>query len=167
MKLTYQLTKADLVAFNEYHSAHSPLHIKMRRRHRILVPIFYLVLAAFWAFHGDYTVPSMLAVAAVLWFLLSPRWLRRRYRKHFQKHVEETIGDALETPTTVELREDGIHSTGHMGHSVFNYSVVDKIVENDGFTYIYIGKGMALIVPHDRVPAGATEELTDGIKARL
>ncbi len=38
-RIEYRLTEKDLLAFNLYHSATSPLHQKQRRRHRLLVPL--------------------------------------------------------------------------------------------------------------------------------
>jgi Flp pilus assembly protein TadB len=118
MKLIYQLNPADLVTFNEYHSAHSDLHIKQRRKHRIIVPIVYLVLAALILMTGARIGAVFFSFFAVLWFLLSPSWLRRRYRKHFQKHVAETVGDSLRDPIILELQDDGIHSQSYVGQSV-------------------------------------------------
>jgi len=164
MKVTFQLEQDDYVKFNEYHSIHSPLHIKARRKHRVIVPIIYLVITVLSLLNSDYVLATVFGIFAILWFLLSPAWQKRRYRKHFQKHVAETIGDALKEPSSVELMEDGIHSTSYAGHSVFKYSVVEKIVENEGFTYIYIGKGMAIIIPHDRVDESEVNELVAEIK---
>lgn len=166
MRLTFQLTQSDLVQFNEYHSAHSPLQIKARRKHRSRVPIIYLIFTAIFVVLDNLTLAAFFGVFAVLWFFISPRLMTKRYKKYFQKHIEETVGDELNEPSTVQLMDDGIHSTSHMGHSIFKYSVVEKIIENDGFTYIYIGKGMALIIPHDRVSGNEVEEFVAEIGKR-
>jgi hypothetical protein len=166
MKITFQLTQKDLVKFNEYHSAHSPLHIKTLRRQRILVPIIYLVIAAFSAISLNYTFATMFSVLSVLWFLLYPKWIKKRCKKYFTKHVEENFSNVDKEPSSIELQEDGIHSTSHMGHSTFKYSVIEKVVENDGVTYIYIGKGIALVIPHDRVSADDRNSLITEIEQR-
>jgi predicted membrane protein len=153
MNLKFQLTQEDLVKFNEYHSAHSLLHIKNRRRYRIVVPIIYIVLSGIFFVLSEFIMGVIFILFALVWFLLAPWRQRRRYKKHFQKHVAETVGNALEEPTEIELKEDGIHGKSHIGSSIFKYSSVDKIINEEGYTYIYIGKGMALIIPHDRVPA--------------
>ena len=164
MKITFQLTQDDLVEFNLYHSAHSPLHIKTLRRQRVLVPIIYLVISVFGAMRVDLVFAGIFAALSILWFLLFPKWTKKRYRKHYIKHIEENFSSIDKEPVTIELKDDGIHSTSHMGHSVFKYSVVEKIVENDDVTYIYIGKGMALVLPHDRVPDNERAALREGIE---
>ncbi len=164
MKLTYQLTLDDLVKFNIYHTENSPIHIKARRRYRIIPPAIYLALAMFGYFAGDVGFAMTFAGLAIVWFLFSPRILKRRYRKHFEKHVEENFKDSVKESSTVELEEDGVHSTSQMGESIFKYSAVEKIVANDGFTYVYIGKGMAIVIPHDRVPENQINDLVTGIE---
>jgi hypothetical protein len=166
MKLTYQLTQDDLLKFNEYHCAHSQLHIKARKRHRTIVPIIYLALAVFGALTIDFVFASILLLFAVLWFLLSPRWLTRRYRNHFQKYIDENLKDIIKEPSTVEILDDGIHSTSFIGHSIFKYQAVEKIVEDDALTYIYIGKGMAIIIPHDRVSESELKDLLAEVETR-
>ena len=152
MKLTCQLQPADLVAFNEYHSAHSKLHRKQRWKYRVIVPIVYLILAAILYTSSGPMGASVLVAFALIWFLFSPLWLRRRYRKHFQKHVAETSGESLKDPMVLELVDEGIRVQSHIGQSVFKYTAVGNIARDVGRTYVYIGKGMALILPEDRIP---------------
>lgn len=166
MKLIYQLEPSDLVAFNEYHVAHSDLHKKQRRKHRIVVPIVYLVLSALLLIVDARIGSVLLAAFAIIWFLLSPRWLKRRYRKHFQKHVAETVGDSLKEPVTLELHDDGIHSASYLGQSTYKYSAVGQIVGNGIYTYVYIDKGMALVLPDDRISRDQIDTFVAEIKTR-
>ena len=66
----------------------------------------------------------------------------------------------------MEVKDDGIHSTSFLGHSVFKYQAVERIVEDDAATYVYIGKGMAIIIPHDRVSERELKDLIAGIEER-
>lgn len=164
MKITFQLTQEDLVKFNEYHSAHSPLHIKTQRRQQIIVPVIYLVIAILSAISADYSLAIIFVALSILWILLYPKWIKKRYKKYFIKHIAENFSNINKEPSSIELREDGIHSTSHIGHSIFKYSAVDKIVENGGATYVYIEKGMALVIPHDRISDNDRKSLITGIK---
>jgi len=164
--IEYRLTENDLLKFNLYYSANSELHQKHRRRHRVLVPVAYAVLAALLCLSRAFVAASLFAIFGVAWFLLSPRWMRKRYQKHYEKHIRETVGESLRTPMTLELRADGICSTSHLGESKYRYSAVDKIVENDGYTYVFIGKGMALVLPHDRIPQATISSVVSEITQR-
>jgi hypothetical protein len=92
--------------------------------------------------------------------------MRRRYQKHYEKHIRETVGQSLQKSMTLELRDDGICSSSSLGESKYRYSAVDRIVENDGYTYVFIGKGMALVLPHDRIPKDAIDSLATEINQR-
>lgn len=164
MKITFKLTQDDLIKFNEYHTEHSPIFIKDSRKNRILVPIIYLFIAILFLLSDKCEIAIIFAVLAVLWFTFFPIMLKRRNKKFFQKHVEENSKDIAKEPSTVEIKEDSIYTSSYIGNSSFKFSVVEKIVENDGFTYIYIGKGMAIIIPHDRVSQSQRNDLIAEVK---
>lgn len=165
-RIEYQLTEEDLVRFNLYYSAHSELHKRQRRRHRLLVPVVYVMLAGLLCWIRAFIGASILAAFALVWFLLSPAWLRWRFRKHYEKHIRETKVETLKEPMTLELQPDGICTSSAVGESKFRYSAVDQIVENDGYTYVFIGKGMALILPHDRIARETIAALVAEISQR-
>ena len=166
MKLTCQLTPADLVAFNEYHAANSPLHKRHRLRYRLSIPIVFLSGVAFFVAVGAYLAAVPLTVFAVVWFVLSPCWLKYRNKRIYQKHIAENVGDSLREPSILELCDDGIHSTSHLGQSVYNYSAVGQIATDGGYTFVYIGKGMALVLPEDRLPRDEIDAFVTEIWAR-
>ena len=165
-RIEYQLTEEDLIRFNLYYSAHSELHKRQRRRHRLLVPVVYAVLAGLCCMSRSFIVASVLAAFALVWFLVSPAWLRWRFRKHYEKHIRETKGETLKEPMTLELQPDGICTSSAVGESKFRYSAVDQIVENEGYTYVFISKAMALILPHDRIAQETITALVAEISRR-
>lgn len=165
-RIEYRLTEEDLLKFNLYCSANSELHQKQRRRHRVLVPVAYAILAALLCVSRSFVAASVFAAFGAAWLLFSPRWMRRHYRKYYEKQIRETVGESLRTPMTLELGADGICTTSHLGESRFRYSAVDKIVENDGCTYVFIGKGMALVLPHDRIPKDTINSVVAEITQR-
>ena len=165
-RIEYKLTEQDLLRFNLYHSTTSDLHQKQRRRHRVVVPAAYLILAILLCLSELFIAATLFVLFAAGWFFLSPRLMNKRYRKIYEKHIRETVGDSLRTPMTLELRPDGISSSSYLGESKYRYSVVDRIVENDGYTYVFIGKGMALVLPHDRIPKDAIASLVAEITQR-
>ncbi|MHB9024424.1 MAG: YcxB family protein [Armatimonadota bacterium] len=166
MKLTYQLEAQDLVAFNLFHAAHSPLLRNQRWRQRFFFPIVYLLLAGVSLFVQAYAMSAMFAVVSILWFLLAPGLLQRYYRSVITKYVHETVDDSLKDPVVLELGDDGIHSTSYLGQTVYNYSAVGEVGKDSEHTYIYIGKGMALVLPKDRIPAEQITAFVAEVEAR-
>ncbi|MHB1000676.1 MAG: YcxB family protein [Armatimonadota bacterium] len=150
-RLEYNLTEKDLVEFNIYHSLHSELHLKERRKLRLMVPVIYIILAGILILIGNRLAASVFGVIAIGWYFISPMWINSKYRKHFERHIKDVIGDSISDPITIEVKPDGIFSTSHAGEARYKLSSVEKIAEDDGYTYVYVGKGMAFILPHDRI----------------
>lgn len=166
MKLIYQLTPSDLVAFDVYHAAHSELTRKQRRNYRIVLTTIYLTIAALF-FAIDRRIASALVAAfAIIWFLSYPQRTERRSRIYFQRFIAETVGDSLKEAVILELHDDGIHSTSYLGQSTIKYSAVDKLVVDGIYTYVYIGRGAALIFPDDRIPRDQINAFVEEIKTR-
>ena len=162
----YQLAEADIIQFHMFCWADSEVFRKQCRKFRLIVFLVYLVLSAPLYLSGVYVGAVLFTSVAVAWFLLSPSWLQRRSRRHYAKRIRETVGDSLREPVKVELHPDGIHSLSYLGESVFRYTAVDRIVEDGGYTYVFIGKGMAIVLPHDRVPKETITALVTEIGER-
>ena len=165
-RIEYTLTAEDLLQFNLYYSSISPNHARQRKRHRILVPVVYMILALLLLREGSHIAATLFTLFAAVWFALSPRWLRKRYCKHYERHIAETAGDVLPRSTVLELLPDGIFSSSHIGETKFRYDAVDRVVENNGYTYVFIGKGMALVLPHDRISKDTIAAFVDEIQRK-
>jgi len=165
-RLEYTLSAEDLLQFNLYYASTSKAVARQKRIYRYVIPAIYLALALFLFIGRSHVLAWMFVLLSVLWFLFYPLRFRRRYRKHYERYVAEAFGDVLPRATTLELLPDGIFSSSHMGESTFRYEMVGRIVENEGYTYIFIGKGMALVLPHDRIPEESIKGFVKGIESR-
>jgi hypothetical protein len=165
-RIEYNQTEKDLLQFNLYYAANSKFHRKRCIRHRLIIPVVYLIFAIVPLLHKSFVFASFLIIFAVAWFFLSPSLMQMQYKRLYMKHIRETVGDSLKKPIILELRSDGIFSSSHLGEFLYRYSVIDKIVENEGYTYIFIDKGRAFILPHDKIPRESIESLTTEITQR-
>lgn len=98
-KLEFMLTKQDILEFNLYHSKHSPLHLAERRKVRFYVPVFYLLMAGIGYFYVDGHFATIFIAIAVAWYLLSPLWIERKYRKHYEKYRAGSDSQQPVTPS--------------------------------------------------------------------
>lgn len=165
-RLEYQLTEDDILQFHLYYASISDYHKKQRMKQRVRVPVIYLAIALLFLVSKWYVGAVLFAICAVGWSLLFPIWARRSYRKNCQKLIKESIGDSLSKPGVLELQEDGIFSLSYLGESKYNYSVIDRVVEHDGYTYIFIDKGTALILPYDRISQEDRRSFVDEVNRR-
>lgn len=153
VKLEYKLTEEDLVAFNIYHIAHSSLHRSEQHKARVIPSALLAAFGAAMYALDRATILLVIYVAlGVAWYLLCPRYLASRYRRNVRKHVGEISSDLVKAPVVLEPRDDGIYGSSFTGETKYNYAAVGEIVEDGGYTFVFLGKGMAFILPHDRVP---------------
>jgi hypothetical protein len=165
-RLECTLNETDLLRFYLYYWEHSELGCRQRRRQCLFVPLIYLALAAFVCLYRLYVIAGIFVLFAIAWYLLWPWCLSIRIRRFYASHIKETVGDTLREPRIHRLSPEGICSLSGQGDSVYRYSAVDRIVENDGYTYVFIGKNQALILPHDRLLKEAIDTFVAEIQRR-
>ena len=175
-RLRYTLTKEARLEFNIYHTEHSATISRQTRKARILPPLIWLLVAlGFQAFfyyrfgRGPLWFPVIVFAASALWFLLYPLCRRWWVRKTLASYLGEIEGkDPLNA--TLELRDDRLRAEADDGMTEARYAEVEKLVENKGCLYIYVGWAMAFIVPLEAFGGEAAyrkfrEELELKIKA--
>ncbi len=152
-RIECQWTEKDLVEFN----FNFGLSTAFYKKQQIIVQLIILVIAVpsliFHFSSQSYLDSAITILVAIAWFILIPYLLRYFIRKNCRKLVAETIGDSLGQPHVIELLPDGILSSSQIGELKFPYSSIDRVVENNDYTFIYVGKTMGLILPHDRIPS--------------
>lgn len=166
-RIDYVMTAEDQVEFNLYYSSISPNHARQRRISQVIVPIVYVVMALVLLFIRSYAASFAFIGVAVAWFVLAPRYFGWRYRRYCERQVDEVAAETLPRAVMMELEPDGIVSASDQGNAKFTYDAVDRIEKLENYTYVFIGKGTALILPHDRVEHQAIEDFVTELEARL
>jgi hypothetical protein len=164
-RLEFRLTRDDLLAFSLYYVRHSRVNRRVSRRLRIVGPIIFFLFAVL--LYPNWIPCTIYTLFGVLWFLLYPVAARIRVRRHYAKVLEETAGDFLHDPFVLELRDDAIYSSAHLGESKTWYSGIEQVVENNGYTYILMGKRTAFILPHDRIPKPALDSFLATLREKM
>jgi hypothetical protein len=165
-RLEYTLTEQDLLEFNLYHASQSRRRKLSQLRYRWLIPVIYLGFGIFLATRSEYQAAGMFAAVAVIWALVAPLWLNLRFRRYFQRYVQEHFAEIINQPMTMQLTQEGIQTNSPLGQSLHPYAAVDRIVDHHPYTYIYIGKAMALVLPHDRIPEVPRQRFVKEVERR-
>lgn len=154
--LHYALSEEDHLQLQLYVASTSERIVKRRKRSRWLVPGVYVVLALLLAWAADMSAAVAFLLVAVAWFLLYPKWEKRRYRKHFLSFVQETYQNTIGVPTTLELEEDAIHSDNKKGSSTFLTNAIMGTDEIASFYYLRVDKGVVIAIPKRELGEQAT-----------
>jgi hypothetical protein len=148
MNINYQLTNSDFLEYQLYTSSKSELHKKRRFRSRIIIPIIYIVLGIiFTNLNGKYGIGISFIVFAILWFLFYPMYSKRRYKKHFQKHVEENYKNRINKPVEIDFDENSVNAKDFTSESKINGTELKELIETKDHFFIKLTTDLSLIVP--------------------
>jgi hypothetical protein len=152
MQVSFEQTKDDLIAYNLYHSAHSPA---IRRQRRTMIAVFVsaalVVAMLLLSFPSSPTPPPGILWVVVAAFLIGAAVLPRSYRRGVIKIVGRMI-DEGQNRTLLGRREITISpvdlgAASELRSTTVRWKAVEKVVEDGDYLYIYISALEAIIVP--------------------
>jgi hypothetical protein len=168
MRIRFENTIDDLVAFNKFHHEHSPA------TKRIVVGQMFIVAAAF-------LIPGVV-VAAVTenwWFLVwmaatglvatltVPPWYRRYLERYLRRMYGEGGNKGMVGWRELELMGNELVERTPVGESRTHLEAVERVVSEGDYTFIYTSAVMAFVIPHASVSEGDPMEFAVTIKQNI
>lgn len=151
MKVNYALDTKDFVTHQLYLASKSERIKKKRKRNQFIVPLIYVALGLFLLF-GDKTISGIFFfVVALLWFLIYPKWERRRYEKHYKAYVKENFKERFGRLATVEFNNDLIYMKDASSEAKIMTSELEEISEIPTAIIVRFKTGQGLIIPKDKI----------------
>ena len=161
MKLHYTLTQDNYLDFNIFHTLNSAPAKALLRKTRTQPPVVWLLAFLVFCGYSLYTsgqLPTVLAYIilsmSVLWYVLYPlchrKTLEWRLKRRLAGGGQEAMGEV-----TLEALNNRLRAEDAGGVKEVPYDDIERLVENKGCLYIYIGENSAFIVP---LAAFANEE---------
>ena len=148
MNINYQLTNLDFLEYQLYTSSKSELHKKRRFRSRIIIPIIYIVIGIiFTNQNGKYGIGIAFVVFAILWLVFYPMYSKWRYKRHFQKHVEENYKNRINKPVEIDIDENSVNAKDFTSESKINGTELKELIETKDHFFIKLTTDLSLIVP--------------------
>jgi len=156
VRLSYENTMDDAVAFYMYQMKHSP-HARRRRRIGLTIAYLWLLGSYFFAFGGlanlSYvliytvaTIGAILLLGLILRWIVGDRLIRRQYAKN---QYREFFGRH-----ELEVADDGLRFRTDYSEGKLAWSLIDRIESIPDYTFIYTGTKTGLIIPHARITEG-------------
>jgi hypothetical protein len=163
MKIRFETTIEDVIAFNRFHYANSPAWRRQVWTRASLAPALFIVLIAMLfvlnrrAFAvGDDPVPvivSLLGCGVVVFglcvgYVLLTRWrLNSALGNSTRKYLAEGSNRTVFGRRELELKDGRLIVTGELFQSSFDLRAIEKIVSNEDYTFVYIASVSAVIIP--------------------
>jgi Ca2+/Na+ antiporter len=149
MKLEYSLDFSDFLEYQLYVSSKSELHRKNLRKARNFVPLLYIALGFILLFIQEAELAIVFFVIAVLWFLFYPLYARRKYKKHFEKHIKENYKNRIGKKVILNFDKDAdfIEASDFGTQMRIQDSEFDKLIELKNHYFLRLKSELSIIVP--------------------
>jgi hypothetical protein len=151
LEIKFRRNKQDHLIFQLY-TASTSKNIKQKRRNsRLIVSLFYLVLGFSFIMTDNYTGLTIFIGLGIAWFFIYPKYTAYRYKKHYQKHIDETFGNDEEAEVVMEFRDDYIRSIMDKNECKIQNNEIKCIEETKHYIFIILKQGMGYILPKAKV----------------
>lgn len=149
MNIKYKLNFSDFLEYQLYVSSKSELHKKNRNKSRIVVPIIYMILGILTMYIEKIELAMIFFAFAILWYLFYPLYSKRRYRKHFEKHIKENYKNRIgkEAVLCFDKNTDVIETSDFGVQTKIKDSEFDKLIELKSHYFLRLKSELSLIIP--------------------
>jgi YcxB-like protein len=153
MKIQTETTLKDIIAFNLYHSDHSPSTMRMEKRIRyaflglalllVLPALIYILLGNILSFVG-----CMLGIITLFAFSASQAKFRRYITA---RQVKDLYGEGRNQGTLghheIIFRDDGISDESDSGEQFVKWQAVEKTIKTEKYIFVYVSSVSAHLIP--------------------
>ena len=159
MRIRYEVTIADLIAYDDF-ACRQSAHLQRRRywyRRGVALYILLAPSALVYLFKARTPVlPVFLGslVAAMFFFLWYPGYLTRRRHRLIHKMAAEDGNKSMLGEAELELTENGLISRTDQIETKLAWESLQRIETTPNATYLYVNQVNACVVPHDKVIEG-------------
>ncbi|HRX17321.1 MAG TPA: YcxB family protein [Spirochaetota bacterium] len=169
MQIEYEVTKDDIIHFNKYHLMHSKETKAILIRSRLLQIFYVMVITIVLAYSTDnWIVFSVFGFIIVVLYML-------RSRKNLIKNIEKNVSKSLNSDDNLvilgkqilDIHEDGLFSKGQASEGKTFWNGLTKIIENDGYIYIYLGTTKAFVIRKESITKGDPDIFITELKKKM
>lgn len=147
MKIEFKLSKVDFVEYQLFAASNSENINKSRRNSRIRLPIVYFFLGLLLFLFADLIFALVFIGLGLAWYVLHPHFMKRRYLRHFDKHVEENYKNRFEKVVSLDFQEEIIIAKDYLGESKLRIKEITEIIEIQNHIFLKLSSGESIIIP--------------------
>lgn len=155
MKIRFDLTMDDLLAFNRYHFMNSPAYRSSLIVGMAMVSILPLGLTLFLIYNGRLPRLPVIAFGCGL-TLFSMFGFYRRFPSAIDRTTRRMFGNdqSLFGPHELEIEDEWLVERTDINASRQAWRGIQKIVETDDYVFIYLSAATAHVIPKAAVTSG-------------
>lgn len=147
-RIEYKLNFDDFLENQLYGASQSKTSIRKRKNVRFIVPLVYLGIGAYLTIRDEDILGILIfATLGVLWIGLYPVYSRRKYKKHYQKHIAEHYQKRVDKTANLNFDSEFIYSKNETSEGKIKLSEVDNLVELKEHFLVKLKNDTCLILP--------------------
>jgi YcxB-like protein len=151
MTTSYNLDQQDYLTHLHYASSHTERFIRMRKRTRLMMPCFFILIGLLLIGGESKTLSIIYFILAPVWYFFYPMFEKGSYTKQFKKFVQMSYKGVIDKITSFELEDDFISTKISGGESKVPTSEIEVIDEISSAVYIKLKSGATIILPKNKV----------------
>ena len=167
MKISFELTMDDWMAFQEHYLSQSKQFKQSKIFVIVMLPVIFFIFSLFQYFEGDlnYYTLAIYIVISLFWIFLYPKRFDKSCLKKTKKMLEEGNNSALLGKHDIEFSDDSFFVKEPGSEYKTNWSAINKIEENEKYIFIYITSVSACILPKFKF-GDKKEKIVEFIKSK-
>jgi len=168
LRIRYEVSLEDLIAFNLFHIRTSPT-VGRARRWGLWGPPLLVMGAALAAALGGRRPEWMLGgvVFGALYMLVYPLGYRRRMERTIRSLVNEGRNDSVLCEHVLEITPDGLVDRTPVSETKAAWSIIERIEKTDTHTFVYTQAQGAHIIPRAALKDGDQEAFVAALEDRV
>ncbi len=161
MRIRYDFTMDDLMAFARHYAANSPVVRANRRRITIIIGLALFVPAALVATIFPLVGLNMGVVATGLcWLVQRPAVWQRSVEFECKQNYSQP-GCNLLGPAELTIEDQGIHSRSANGEMTQFWAAISSIATTETHCFIYLNAIAAFVIPLNNIKEGNVDDFID------
>lgn len=154
-------------------SKHYILHSKQFKRDRFFitasVPIsWFLFLLFLYFYYGLFKVSVLIIflIISILWIIIYPKRFYKVCLKKTKKILQEGNNSALLGEHNIEFFDDYFFIKQPGAESKIEWSMINKIEENEKYIFIYVSSLSAAVIPKFKIKNNNKEKIFEFIRSK-
>jgi len=152
MTIEFTLIKEDLLQLQLFMASQSEQIISSRKNSKWMWPLVYVTLGLSLIVTTNKELGIALLIGAVLWFFFYPVYLRNRFVRIYNKHIEDHYFNRLNQPPVIlTFTDEYIEEIDYQGESKLKIKEIVRIDEVRDYCFLKYSSGVSLVIPVSRL----------------
>ncbi len=167
MQIRFENRLEDVLAFNQYHHGNSATAQRTRLLVLLMVAVAGVLFTVTLALENRSPVPLLVgAILVPLGLVLFSKFNDSNVRRIARRLMSEGANKSLYGWHELELDGEQLTKRSLYVTSIMDLRLIEKIVEQDDYTFIYISAVSALVVPRRDMPPDEYDEFFEELRER-